>query len=387
MATRKPPQQTPTENIDPDTGEIFDSSDPANNPNLGLVPVDQFDDLFGPIDDGTIQLRVLRTAPSFVDGQRILGYCGTLPHGESIEYLADRWGGGTYQIQQYLGNPKKFIQSRTVTVAGPPRIVPPFTERTPATGRPAQNAPTNIGLGEYNGLPLDGDDAAFMKRAERLLILRAVLDEKRTPDINANLVAQLVSLATQGKGSLTDLASTLDIIDRVRGDSSGGREGGATMTDLLLKGVEGFVEIVKKSPGPNPVQLPPRQPQNPPNLALAAPPEPAKEPNQVSIMETANRAVATIAAAFLEEPQYTVAETVEIIGQIVPPAAIPAIRDNAPILRNMAKLALHEKVDPEPDQDASFLLFFDRVLLTFCEPNQPTDQKGGTDDHRVTPEQ
>jgi hypothetical protein len=46
----------------------------------------------------------------------------------------------------------------------------------------------------------------------------------------------------------------------------------------------------------------------------------------------------------------------------------------------MGMLALHEAVDPDPETDQKFRLYFDQVFATFLAQTNPDAQKGRTNE-------
>jgi hypothetical protein len=362
--------------VDEDTGEVIDAS-PAQVVENSRVPDDTYSltDFLGP-DDGSTEIRINRTSPAFHEGHRIIGYCGKLPYGQDIDYIREQWGGGTYKVQKYAREGAKyiFIEQREVAVSGMPRTVPPPSG--PVAAPPVIRGTGVTGLGEQSGVSLDGEDREFFKRIERMMLVQSFLKKMGGDDVNTILAGKLVELTTANKSSLGDLSALLEIVDRIKGNSGPSEGGGTTWMDLAAKGLEGFTKLVEKSQ-PVPVEQQRIVPQPP---LLPAPTPVVREGNDMNVMQVANAATACIAAAFLEEPQFTEAQAVEIVRRIVPPEASSGIRDNRDVLWNMAKMALHDKIEPNPQIDQSFYLYFQRVFDIFLGIEPKPEQKGGTHD-------
>lgn len=348
--------------------------------------IEDFSELFG---DGSteFQVRIIRRHPKYHQNQRIGGYLGVLPPDADIEYIRQRFGGGVYSVQQYAGSPGKYVQSKTVQIAGLPRVVPPSTEQS-STARIETDPPATT----ERGKPVP-EDADFFRQMRQLMLERAILRSMEPPSINDVILEALLNKTAVPREAVDPLeaaAKAAENIERLREvfatDAPSG-DGGNDLLGLLNKALD-FAGKVAIAKGPR-VPLPPRP--NPP--AIAAPPgteaEPAsaigkpitaEEGQPVNQLQIAQQAVSVIVQAYLEEPPYTVEDTVTVIRQIVPDSdqVKEGIRSNRSALYKMALLSYHAEIEPDAEADEKFRLFFDSVFDSFLTPTATLNSEGGT---------
>jgi hypothetical protein len=342
--------------------------------------VEDFDDIFGPEDDGSAEYRILRKQPAFdSEGNRIVGYCGLLPFGQNIEWIRQNLGGGVFRVQRYerINGKQTMTEARTVTIAGPPKV--------PASPVSTPSAAAVVPVTRSEVIPERADRSVrgmTLEDVKELMITKHLLEENKAPDVNSVLLETILAMLKQQRNPIQELIQTVAVIDKLRGsDHAGSDNGGGTgLMDLIGKGVDVLGKYIDKAQSP-----PPEAANGAPEASQTIPAAgqitaARKEPEEVNPMNVANAAVATIVNAFLEEPQYEVSRTVGVIRQFVPDAARPVIQANQAALKDMAVLALHESTDPDPDVDRKFLLYFDQVFAMFLSQTEPEAQKGRTNE-------
>lgn len=341
-------------------------------------------DLFGP-DESNNRILIHRSEPrNDPQGNKIMGYLGTLPRGEDVEYIAQRWGGGVYKAFLYVGT--KYMGSRTVTVAGPPLLFQP--NRTVDAAIPQKQPTITTGNGEVNGISLDGDDAAFMRRMERYTALTNIVKASQPTDINYELVMALVKAKEEkpAGSNITEIMQQVEalggVLERLAPKEAGS---GTGILDLVKEGLKTVGAMIEKSSGPRALPIIPQPAPTMPQLA-AAPAAmieaPAKEEGSatMSFGDIADKAVGYIVAGFIKEPPLTVEQTVDILRTIIPDsdAVRAGIRSSRSILKNMAETALDRQIEPDPETVQKFSLHFDNVFDMFTATKTPEQIGGNT---------
>jgi len=118
---------------------------------------------------GSVRVRVNRTEPKIVRIQgkevRIEGHLATLDEFITEEDIAERWGGGSFDLNITTRNDRgsyEYAGHRVVKISGEPRVNAPPEVTTPASAQPAS------------------DSSGLVK--EVISVLRSELDHARKPD-------------------------------------------------------------------------------------------------------------------------------------------------------------------------------------------------------------
>lgn len=324
-------------------------------------------DLFGPDPDGGSVIRVVRTHPTEWEGIRIQGYLGTLPPGEGIDYLLHKYGGGRYSVQQFKG--QKYIQARSVTISGPPRLSAPTPERAES------------GLAGSQGTRKESEEDYF-NRLRRLMIEKKILDSMSAGPSDKLMEILVAKLAGPGADAnppdpLETMTKMLESMARLReafpGESGGG-SGSLDLMGLLGKAIDALPALVTAKAAQQPprrITAPP-QPQIAVQEALPAPPivQPTQEVQTVANpMAMAQTAIGTLVRAYLEEPPLPADRTVDTLKAVInfTPDVIETLRKYKTALYDGALLALHNEIEADPQLDESFRLFFETVFQNLTE--------------------
>jgi hypothetical protein len=311
--------------------------------------------MFGPEDDGTVSIRLYRKDPKYLNGQRIYGYCGTVPFGEDLEWIAETHGGGSYNIQQYVN--RKYVQSRPLFIAGAPRVSPPFA------GSGAAALEKKAAAESEHREPVE--DTAFWRNLRQIMVERAILKSFEPPAITDQLLSYLMDRKNPDPvDPMEAVTKSLEAVSHLKELLTSG-EPPAAAGDGLLGIFNKALDLLPKiaaARSPRPILHRPAPP------ALDAPPAstqpPTPEPEPVSVFKIAQAAIGTTVQAFLEEPPFTADQTIQALRQIVPmtPELGQSLQENKKALYDGAVLALHQAVEPDPAEDEKFRLFFDEVF-------------------------
>ena len=350
----------PGKDSQPGAPDLGEDTDLGVGPEEGFA--DSLADLFGPEDDGTVSLRLFRREPKYVDGQRIFGYAGQIPYGEDLDWVLENRGGGSYYVQQYVN--RKYVQSRSLFIAGPPKVSPPFVGRGAA-------APEKPAADPDQTAPVEDD--IFWRNLRQTLVMRSILKSFETPSISDQLVGALLDRnnAPPQVDPAEAMLKTLETFGKMR-EAFSATEAPAAGGDGLLGIFNKALDIIPKlaaarAPRPQLHRPPPALPAPAPADITNQNPQPRpQESDQVSVFQIAQAAIGTTVQAYLEEPPFTADQTVEALRAIVPvsPALVESLQANKKALYDGALLTLHHEVDPDPVEDEKFRLFFEDV---FCK--------------------
>jgi hypothetical protein len=191
-----------------------------------------FDEFFeGGAEDVRIQL--LRLEPRLWNTKAIYGYLCELHPGDTLQTIADNFGGGVYVVRQVIRG--RFRRQKQVRIAGDPRVVhpPPSDASAPyfASSEKPSAASGQIPTVNIQGVHVPVDDFESIKRV--VLFTKAVdAAFPKPPDINETLLGLLLNRGDRPVNVLEQAEQFATLAEKLKsltGDSGGG---GTTWLDI-----------------------------------------------------------------------------------------------------------------------------------------------------------
>lgn len=190
--------------------------------------LDEFAYLFSDYDPESVNVTLARLSPDEWLGQSIRGYLCKLTPGHDEEWIADKYGGGSYQLTKKNRANGHILASRQLRIAGEPKpLTAPVADLQEEGSVPD---PMKVNVGGVD-IPWTGD---LKQVQEFVLFVRAMKSLfPEPPDINSVLLETLLRRNEQ--------PSTIDIVKELKeaaGMFGGGESKGGNMYDLIGKAVE-----------------------------------------------------------------------------------------------------------------------------------------------------
>lgn len=379
MSTTERAQSKPPKNQIEDEPDPLDSPsdpNPVENPPSDLaafsVEEEPISELFATLDDGG-KIQLYRIEPRMIGTEKISGFLTDLPEGADMEWIKNQYGGGRYSIRQLVRG--RYQGQKNIEIAGRPRVDPPSRDLSAQPPAPDKPAPAGIPHNQvmFEGIPIDAEDAVFLKMLRNMQLLKAAFPEK--PDINDTLLTLLLQDRKNNNGS--DLTTILDNMNKLKElaetvTPAAGSAPTDTFSLVIAKGIELIgkaIEAQQRGPAPRqiaapvteirsaaqPVIIPESTPENPQKTEVSAMP---------NVREMANAACTIMVESFMADPPLPAKQAAAVIEhQIGPldPAVKTQISSQKTVLEGMARLILSERFDTDPDLVQKFSLYFNQV--------------------------
>jgi len=252
------------------TAKNQSDSDPENDlvDNQENFPeVIGFEDFFG---DGTdpIVVQIERMEPKFFYGQDITGYLGLLGPDDTLETIAEKYGGGRYIIRQKVRG--RFKTQKTFRIAGPPKVSPPPTYRETEPPRVASSPPGAASAVYTPTIDVAGVAVPIseIEQLKSLIVWQKMVETMFPvkPDVN-DMLLQL-AIGRNAPDMLSQVSTLTEVIEKVKnlagGDSGSGapwwaelgRDALGALGKLLDKARPAASAIPGIPPAPSPVMIP-----------------------------------------------------------------------------------------------------------------------------------
>lgn len=334
---------------DPSSGV---EADPGDLAEIESEDTDFFDNLNELFADSTqrVKVQVIRVAPSYVGETKMQGYVCYLKPGQDIEWLADNYGGGSYRIIKWVNGQK--VESVNVDIAGLPIIRKPGSTPAPAT-LPASPSNSLDGL-EFMGVKANGDDAQFFNRLERIMVMQSVLEKRRQPDMNMELMRVFLDKANSNSidGMLDAFTKLKDVAEAIMPAEKTSDNGFMGVLGEALKAFTAVASQNRQLPAPVPA------PAQAPVAALSAPrpaapavvdsPAVQSEGGNVNLSEANQVAQTCVNALVNAYGTQTPEEAVEGIKLVLPeltPMVKSLIKSQRAGLWSLTRMAANEAYD------------------------------------------
>lgn len=216
--------------------------------------LDQFAYLFSDYDPESVNVTLARLSPDEWLGQSIRGYLCKLTPGHDEEWIADKYGGGNYQLTKKDRASGRILASRQLRIAGEPKSPTAPVADLQEDESVADPMKVNVGGVE---IPWTGD---LKQVQEFVLFVRAMKSLfPEPPDINSVLLETLLRRNEQ--------KSTIDIVKELKeaaglfggsGDSKGGN-----LSDVLGKVIDNAGPILANLTRPPALRAPIKIPAGP----------------------------------------------------------------------------------------------------------------------------
>lgn len=293
-----------------------------------------------------VKVQVIRTAPTYVGETKVYGYVCYLKPGQGIEWLAENHGGGTYKVVKWVNGQKS--QTVTIDIAGDPiRKIPgqPTRNLMPA----AAAADSALDGFEFMGIKADGDDDRFFRRLERTLMLQSMLEKRRQPDMNIEMIKLFMEKASANSldgmlDSFTKLKDVAEAIMPAEKSDSG-------FSGAISEGLKAFALLVSQKNG-QPVQRPAQVPAQ-----VVSSPAPQIEPPQpmatatavpMNLLEAnqiAQTCVNALVGAYGTQPAAEAVEGIKLLLPELTPEVKALIRSQRAALWSLTRIAANEQYD------------------------------------------
>jgi hypothetical protein len=300
--------------------------------------VDPFSYIFQDYQQDENKVTIMRLEPAELDGVKLSGYMADLVPGVDEAYIKTRWGGGKYLIQRRQKSNGQIIATRTLEVAGLPKVKPITPPSAEGAGAPASggfDVPLSVDVGGVE-VPLRGfgDD---LQRIKEVALFTKALEHifPKPADPNAALLELVISGRNSGPNLLDQVEGLKTVMELVQAGGGGGDAAGGNFYDLMKSVIEQAGKIITsgKMPGGQPGLDPGKRLGLSPVESLGDPSnitditggktgaEPSQPPESGAVSmgqrELMMMVVGQIVAAFRLQPPRSPAELVPMLDQVL----------------------------------------------------------------------
>lgn len=345
----------------------------VDNPAL-WSDVDEVDPFLGLFDNQEVtKVEIYRLEPQYLNGVDISGFLDNVNPGDDLQAIKAKFGGGRYKLVKRL-NSGKFGQQAFLRISGSPITKPVATPSTTTGGEPVTQV-------EIEGVPfsIGGEDKQFFKELQRVLLLKKLLAEPATPDINTVLLQHVL---TSGRNDKSPLETINEIKTAAETLGIAGAGGETNILDLVNQGLKTLQTLAVKS-GPGKAPAPVRLPAAPrPNAGLITDKTPVEQPEnnethnesgeEMTTKEMAHVAVSLVVQGFRlappKEPTRIVALLDSQLGlNLKQRAALVAWKET---LFDLAEIELSGDFEDVPEKRAEFERYYNEVFDLYVEPER-----------------
>jgi len=343
---------------------------------------DDWAEFFADEQDGNVIVQLQRISPDIViqDAEtgaeiRTAGYCEDLPSGLTSyrAYIKHRYGGGTYRVQKRVAG--RITKQRYEHIQGKPILDQPLPETSVVEPLPSEHV---------DGVDIGGTDDQWMKRMERLLSMKKILEPSApTPAIDHNLLQTLLNVIIEQKtpdpvAQVQTMASLISSVKDLIPDQSSG----ASMTDILNTSLKTVGQLILSSKKTLPVGSLPvgSRPKighiAEPSSVAEGQPTTKEEIDQMSAVpqtrELAGLAVQTIVTCFRLQPPKLAERVVAILdGSLnMTKEQRAELQPFKQVLFDLAEVQLEEDFSSESKQREDFQAYFDDVFTMFVSADR-----------------
>jgi len=346
---------------------------------------DDWAEFFTDEAEGNVVVQMQRILPdvTIVDPEtgveiRTAGYCEDLPAGlpSYQNYIKRRYGGGTYRVQKRVAG--RIAKQRYVHVQGKPILDQPPAEHSTSPDKPL---PTE----DFDGVNIGGSDGEWMRRMERLMVMKKFLAEPaQPPAIDQGLLQTLLNVLIEQKtpdpvAQVQTVATLIGAIKDITPDSNTG----ASMTDILNTAVKTVGQLLVSSPrkalpvGSMPAirrtQIDKPVVNNAVSDGQQATPEEIDQMSQTTtIRELAGLAIQTIVTNFRLQPPKSADRVVAVLDSSLGMDKEQRVEllPFKQVLFDLSEAQLEEDFSAEPKQRESFQAYFDAIFDEFVRPDR-----------------
>jgi|GEM_PF-3631428 len=346
---------------------------------------DDWAEFFTEETEGNVVVQMQRILPdvTIVDPEtgveiRTAGYCEDLPAGlpSYQNHIKRRYGGGTYRVQKRVAG--RIAKQRYVHIQGKPIL-----EQPPPDAPTLSNQP--LPAEEFDGINIGGSDGDWMRRMERLIAMKKLLDgPAQPPAIDQNLLQTLLGFLIEQKtpdpiAQVQTMAALFASVKDLMPDSSTG----ASMADILNTAVKTVGQLLVTSPrkalpvGSMPVIHRTQIGKHVDNSAVSdgqqTTPEEIDQMSQPpQIRELAGLAIQTIVTNFRLQPPKSADRVVAVLDSSLgmDREQRVALLPFKQVLFDLAEVQLEEDFSADPKQRESFQAYFDAIFDDFVRPDR-----------------
>jgi len=344
---------------------------------------DDWAEFFADEQDGNVIVQLQRISPDIViqDAEtgaeiRTAGYCEDLPSGLTSyrAYIKHRYGGGTYRVQKRVAG--RITKQRYEHIQGKPILDQPVPETSVVEPLPSEHV---------DGVDIGGTDDQWMKRMERLLSMKKILEPSApTPAIDHNLLRTLLNVIIEQKtpdpvAQVQMMASLISSVKELIPDQSSG----ASMTDILNTGLKTVGQLLISSPrrtlpiGSTPVLDRPQVGNNVDMSSVSNDQQITKERiDQMSqapqIRELAGLAIQTIVTCFRLEPPKPAERVVPMLDSSLGMTKEQRsdLLTYKQVLFDLAEAQLEEDFSSESQKRPEFKSYFEAIFSEFVRADR-----------------